>query len=175
MSQDSWTMRKGKTRISWVWKMRNNHYGVRKKARKHGKWGMKQDSVAWKFITQKSYGNIYSEFENKFEALSRVHFIHTIYHFEAWEVKSPTLQIVYKSKLKWRSYGHFKTTTQSWRPFWNDFEIQFLNSKSNLWIRNPIQNYPNFEFTHCHFDVSPPLPRELHLGHSIPPKWTPHN
>ena len=29
-----------------------DHYGVRKKTRKHEKWGMKQDSVAWKFITQ---------------------------------------------------------------------------------------------------------------------------
>ena len=43
----------GKTRISWVWKMRNDHYGVRKKVRKHGKWGMKQDSAACKFRTQK--------------------------------------------------------------------------------------------------------------------------
>ena len=42
----------GKTRISWVWKMRNYHYGVRRKARKHGKWGMKKDSTAWKFRTQ---------------------------------------------------------------------------------------------------------------------------
>ena len=42
----------GKTRISWVWKMRNDHYGLRKKARKLGKWGMKQDSTAWKFRTQ---------------------------------------------------------------------------------------------------------------------------
>ena len=32
--------------------MRNDHYGVRKKARRLGKWGMKQDSTAWKFITQ---------------------------------------------------------------------------------------------------------------------------
>ena len=52
---------------------------------------MKQDSAAWKFRTQKSNGNIYSEFEDKFEALSRVHFIHTIYRFESWEVKSPKL------------------------------------------------------------------------------------
>ena len=52
MSQDSWTMRKGKTRISRVWKIRNDHYGVRKKARKHGKCGMKQDLATWKFITQ---------------------------------------------------------------------------------------------------------------------------
>ena len=45
-------MRKGKKRISWVWEMRNDHYGVRKKTGKHGKWGVKQDLVAWKFITQ---------------------------------------------------------------------------------------------------------------------------
>ena len=65
--------------ISWVWKMRNDHYGVRKKARKHGKWDMKQDSTAWKFRTQKSDGNIYSDLEDKFKVISRVHFIHTIY------------------------------------------------------------------------------------------------
>ena len=41
-------------------------------------------------------------------------------------------------------------------------------SKFNLWIRND----PNFEFTQCYFDVSPPLPRVLHLEHSICPKWT---
>ena len=71
--------------------MRNDHYGVRKKARKHGKWGMKQDSVAWKFKTQNFDGIIYSDFEKKFRALSRVHYIHTIYYFEAQEVRSPTL------------------------------------------------------------------------------------
>ena len=52
MSQDLWAMRKNKMRISWVWKMRNDHYGVRKKARKHGKWNLKQDLAAWKFGTQ---------------------------------------------------------------------------------------------------------------------------
>ena len=44
---------------------------------------MKQDSAAWKFRTQKSDGNIYSNFEDEFGALSGVHFIHTIYHFES--------------------------------------------------------------------------------------------
>ena len=42
-------------------------------------------------------------------------------------------------------------------------------SKFNLWIRND----PNFEFTHCNFDVSPPPCQELHLGHSICSKWAP--
>ena len=32
--------------------MINDHYGGRKKARKHGKWGIKQDSTTWKFRTQ---------------------------------------------------------------------------------------------------------------------------
>ena len=80
--------------------MKNDHYGVIKKARKHGKCVMKQDSAAWKFITQKSDGNIYSNFEDEFGALPRVHFIHIIYCFEAWEVRNPTLQTMCKSKLK---------------------------------------------------------------------------
>ena len=32
--------------------MRNDHYRVRKKVRKHGKGDMKQDSATWKFRTQ---------------------------------------------------------------------------------------------------------------------------
>ena len=52
---------------------------------------MKQDSAAWKFRTQKSDGIIYSDFEDKFRAFSGVHCIHTIYHFEAREFRSPTL------------------------------------------------------------------------------------
>ena len=52
---------------------------------------MKQDSVAWKFRTQKSDGIIYSEFEDKFKELYKVHYIHTIYRFEAQEVRSSVL------------------------------------------------------------------------------------
>ena len=61
---------------------------------------MKQDSAAWKFRTQKSDGIIYSDFEDKFRGLPEVYCIHTIYRFEAREVRSPTLQTVYKSELK---------------------------------------------------------------------------
>ena len=61
---------------------------------------MKQDSVAWKFRTQKSDGIIYSDIEEKFRVLFGVHFIHTIYRFEAREVRSPTLQTVCKLELK---------------------------------------------------------------------------
>ena len=61
---------------------------------------MKQDLAAWKFRTQKSDGIIYSDFQEKFGALFGVHYIDTIYHFEAREVRSPTLQTVCKSELK---------------------------------------------------------------------------
>ena len=44
---------------------------------------MKQDSATWKFTIQKSNGNICSDYEDKFEALFGVHFIHTIYRFES--------------------------------------------------------------------------------------------
>ena len=52
---------------------------------------MKQDLATWKFRTQKSDGIIYSDFEDKFGALSEVYYIHTIYRIEAREVRSPTL------------------------------------------------------------------------------------
>ena len=44
-----------------------------------------------------------------FEALPGAQIMHTIYHFEAWEVRNPVLQMVYDLDLKQRSYGHFKT------------------------------------------------------------------
>ena len=61
---------------------------------------MKQDSAAWKFRTQKSDAIIYSDFEDKIRSLSGVHYIHSIYIFEAWEFRSPTLQTVCKLELK---------------------------------------------------------------------------
>ena len=44
---------------------------------------MKQELAAWKFRTQKSDGIIYFDFEDKFGALSGVHYIHTIYCFRS--------------------------------------------------------------------------------------------
>ena len=49
-----------------------------------------------------------------FRVLSGVHFMHTISRFEAWEVRSPTLQTGCKSKLKRRSYGLLKRTASSY-------------------------------------------------------------
>ena len=52
---------------------------------------MKQDSAAWKFRTQKSDDIIYSDFEEKFRALSGAYYIHNLYRFEDREVRSLTL------------------------------------------------------------------------------------
>ena len=46
-----------------------------------------------------------------FGALSKVHFLHSIYHFKAQEVKNPMLQAVCDSELKRRSYSHCKSIT----------------------------------------------------------------
>ena len=62
---------------------------------------MKQDSSSFMEIqNSKSGGNMYFDFEDKFRAIYGIHFIHTIYRFEAWEVMSPTLQTMCKSELK---------------------------------------------------------------------------
>ena len=45
-------------------------------------------------------GDTAAVFHCTFGALPEVHFLHTIYHFKALEVKNPTLQIVYDLKLK---------------------------------------------------------------------------
>ena len=84
-------------------------------------------SSCMKNWNSKSSGNMYSDFEDKFEVLIEFHFRHTIYCFEAQEVESPTLQIVYKLKLKWRSYDHLKKLCKIEGSFQNDFEIQHMN------------------------------------------------
>ena len=51
--------------------------------------------------------------QGTFGEISGVHCLHTIYHFEAREVKSPMLQTECKSELKRRSYSHLKATVPS--------------------------------------------------------------
>ena len=53
------------------------------------------------------------QLQGKFRALFGVHCLHTIYHFESWEVRSPTLQTVCNLELKQGSYGRLKGTAQS--------------------------------------------------------------
>ena len=53
------------------------------------------------------------QLQGKFGALLGVHFLHSIYHFEAREVRIPTIQTVCNLELKRRSYGQLKETAQS--------------------------------------------------------------
>ena len=126
-----WKIKKGERQDKDITRLGDDkwHYRVRKKARKHGKWGLKQDSSSCtKIKNSKSGGNMYSEFEEKFGVFSEFYFVHTIYHFESWEVRSPTLQTVCKSELKWRSYDNLNTTAQSWRVI-------------SKWFRNPTYEF----------------------------------
>ena len=79
-----------------------------------------------------------------FWVLKGVHFMYTICFFEAREVRSPTLQTVHKLELERRSYGHLKTTAQSWAK----------------WVAKISQGLPqlqNHPLAHeCHFTAPPP-------------------
>ena len=65
-------------------------------------------------------------FFHTFGALPEVHFLHSIYHFKAPEVKNLMLQTVHDSELKWRSYSHWKLITPRWRKILHGCEITLL-------------------------------------------------
>ena len=61
-----------------------------------------------------------------FGALPEVHFLHSIYHFKAREVRNPYLQTVCDLDLKRRSYDHLKTTMQNWTEMLQPHQISLL-------------------------------------------------
>ncbi|RVX10380.1 L-type lectin-domain containing receptor kinase IX.1 [Vitis vinifera] len=61
--------------------------------------------------SEENRGQAAAVFMHTFGALSEVHFIHSIYHFKAQEVKNPMLQTVRDLELKRRSYSHCKQIT----------------------------------------------------------------
>ena len=71
-----------------------------------------------------------------FWVLHGVHFMHTICFFEAWEVRSPTLQTICKSELKWRSYVHWKTIASSWKAISQAAKSQSASCEISLFLRN---------------------------------------
>ena len=71
-----------------------------------------------------------------FWAHPRVHCIHTIYCFKAREVRSPTLQTVCKSELKWRSYGHWKLIAPSWKTISQAAKSQSASCEISLFVWN---------------------------------------
>ena len=79
-----------------------------------------------------------------FRALSRVHFMHTICRFEFWEVRIPTLQTVHKSELKWRSYGHWKQVTPSWKAISQAVKSQSVGCEISLFMPNGDFQLANF-------------------------------
>ena len=73
-----------------------------------------------------------------FRVLPGVHFMHTIFRFEAREVRSPTLQTVHELELKQRSYGRLKITTSSCAKI-----SQLRNA--------PLAHERHFTASHSHF------------------------
>ncbi|RVW88675.1 hypothetical protein CK203_043818 [Vitis vinifera] len=61
--------------------------------------------------SEENRGKLAAVFFCTFGALPEVHFLHSIYHFKAQEVKNPMLQTVCDSELKRRSYSHCKQIT----------------------------------------------------------------
>ena len=61
--------------------------------------------------SEENRGKLAAVFMRTFGALPEVHFLHSIYHFKAQEVKNPMLQTVHDSELKRRSYSHCKQIT----------------------------------------------------------------
>ena len=99
-----WSLKQAKDEGEFCATLGNKLPSQSKDARKR----IRERNLTWR----KSRGE---HLQDTFRALFRVHFIHTIYRFEAWEVRSPMLQIVCKSELKWRSYSHLKATAPSWK------------------------------------------------------------
>ena len=144
MSQDSWTMRKGKMRISWVWKMRNDHYGVRKKARKHGKWGMKQDSSRWKFGTQNLVATCTLNLKSNLEYFPKS-ILYILYNIS--NIGKSGVQC-FKQFTNWSKNKEVTTIWRQWTKLEGHFE---MISKFNLWFRNST-----YEFE-IHFEMTPIL------------------
>ena len=149
-------MIKGKTRISGVLKIRNYHYGLRKKPIKHGKWGIKQDLAAKKFRTQN---------------LVATYTLTLIKNLEYFMNSSLGILYIF-SKLEKLEVQKFKRyTNRSWNEevmaiwrqlhkaeglFRNDFEIHLMNSKSN-------SKWPQFRIHPLWSFLLPPS----HLGNFI--------
>ena len=71
-----------------------------------------------------------------FRVLIEVHFHHTIFLFKAQEVRSPTLQTVCKSELKWKSCGHWNPIAPSWKAISQAAKSQSASCEISLFLRN---------------------------------------
>ena len=136
-------MRKDKTRISWVWNIRNDHNGVRKKASEHGLWGMKQiHQVAWKFWTQNLVGTYTLTLRQNLEHFLKS--ILSILYIISMGIQESNASNGVQIRVEIKKLWPFEDNCAKLK---DHFKIQLMNSK-----------WPNFEFTYCHFDVLLPLP-----------------
>ena len=96
-----------------------------------------------------------------FEALSGAQIIHTISRFKAWEVRSPTLQMVCDLEVKWRSYRRLKTSAQSWAGISQPRRHLVFYLRNHFWalkcskLQNGCENAPSFKngLWTCHFSA----------------------
>ena len=131
---------------------------------------MKQiHQVAWKFGTQNLVTTCTLTLKQNLEHFSK-YILSKLYYIILKLWKSGIQH--FKQCVNWSWNEEVKTIWDNCAKLKDHFE---MISKFNLWIWNPIRNYPNFKFTHYHIDISPSLLRELHLGHFIHPKWVPRD
>ena len=83
--------------LTAFWIIKTSQVNERSKEEKQAKWREAKRTAAAVFF-------------RTFGVLLEVHFLHTIYHFKALEVKNPTLQTMHDLELKWGRYGLRKTT-----------------------------------------------------------------
>ena len=81
--------------------------------------------------------------------------VYVIYNFESWEVRSPMLQTVCKSKLKWRSYGHWKTIAPSWKAILQAVKSHSASCKISLFLRSWHFQLANFRRPYCKLQNPP--------------------
>ena len=104
---------------------------------------MKQDSAAWKFRTQKFDGIIYSDFEDKFRALSGFHCIHIIYLSKLGKSRVQRFKRCANRSWNEEVIAIWRQLHQAGGSFPNDFEIQLTNLKSTLkWHQFRIHPLP---------------------------------
>ena len=155
LGRDTWTIRKGKMRVSWVWKMRNDHYGVKRRQENIG-------NEAWSKI--QLCGNL--ELKNLI-VIYTLTLRTNLEHFP-----ESILYILYIiSKLGKSEVQSFKWyTNQRWNEevmaiwrqlhkaegsFRNDFETQLMNSKStSKWHQFQIHPLPLWCFTSFTLEIA---------------------
>ena len=95
-----------------------------------------------------------------FGALPEAQIMHTISHFESWEVRSPMLQMVRDLELKRKSYGRLKTNAQSWAGISqprSHLKGCFAAAKPPFGTRVPFRN-PVHSFRSCEMVVNSSMP-----------------